>query len=152
MGKLSESESFIDKTMRVLDITKSKIWINRLVHHKTMLAWEQGDFELLKSCTTQLVSDELEEEDYMGFVPGLEFAAWIAAEESNYKSATQLYLGAQSLREEFGIPQKRNEIKVSQDYLKMIEAKLDENDIASAQNTKIDNQQLLDLALSVTKV
>lgn len=151
MGNLSDTESLIDTTMRVLDITHSKIWINRLVHHKTMLAWEQGDFELLKYCTVQLVSDELEEEDYMGFVPGLEFAAWIAAKESNYKSATQLHFGAQSLREELGIPQKRNEIKVCQDYLKMIKAQFDQNDIASAQNTRMDNQQLLDLALSVTR-
>jgi predicted ATPase/class 3 adenylate cyclase len=150
MGNLSETESLIDKTMRVLDITNSKIWINRLVHHKTMLAWEQGDVELLKSCTAQLVRDELEEEDYMGFVPGLEFAAWIAARYGDYKSAGQLYSGAQSLRQELGLPQKRNEIKICQDFLKKMESKLSDNDSVAAQDVRFDNQQLLDLALSVT--
>jgi tetratricopeptide (TPR) repeat protein len=151
MHNFTEADSFIQKTMRVLEITKSKIWINRIIHLKTMLAWEQGDFELVKSCTAKLVSDELEEEDYMGFVPGLEFSAWIAARVGHYKSAAQLYFGAQTLREDLGISQKRNEVKICQDFLKNVEPKLSDKEIVAVQNTKIENRQLLDLALTITK-
>jgi predicted ATPase len=110
------------------------------------IEWDFGDMEMVKSCCQTLLSHEIERGSYLGFIPGIEIAARIAAHEGNYKSAAILFFNAQVMRAELSTPIRKSEAKTYQDLLKDLKSNLSPKDYALAMEDPKDANQLLSLA------
>lgn len=113
------------------------------------IAIRTGQLSQAKSYCAQLLAEEFAQGSYMGFLPGLETAAIIAALEHNYTIAAQLFFNAQAIRAELGTPIIQSERYLYDPLLADLEDHLEQEAYRLAKENRIADQQLLALAMLV---
>ena len=104
-----------------------------------------------KQSCEELLKDEIEEESYRGFIPGLEIAARVATHEKKYDIAAQLFFNAQALRKKLGTPIIQSEKPLYDTLLTDLKNNLSEKKYILASEQQLDNHQLPALANLIIK-
>ncbi len=147
MGNLDLAKDLIRKAYKLI-LKGDKHFMYTTTASLASIEWDLGDLEMVKSCCQKLLFHEIEHGSYLGFIPGIEFAARIAAHEGQYKSAAILFFNAQALRAELSTPIRKSEEAVYQDLLKDLKGNLSPEEYSLAIDNRKDVKQLLALANS----
>jgi tetratricopeptide (TPR) repeat protein len=145
MGNLDLAKGLIRKADKLI-LKGEKHFTYATTASLASIEWDFGDMGMVKSCCQKLLSHEIEHGSYLGFIPGIEIAARIAAHEGNYKSAAILFFNAQVMRTELSTPIRKSEAKTYEDLLKDLKSNLSPKDYALAMEDPKDANQLLSLA------
>jgi predicted ATPase/class 3 adenylate cyclase/Tfp pilus assembly protein PilF len=145
LGNLPEAVFFIEKAIYRLELFSFSFY-SRALTSQSKIAWAMGDLQLVRSCSSKLVSLGFGKKDYSSFIPGLEISARIAMMDKDYVSAAQLFFNAQALRSWLGTPIVPSEEETYKDFQNELKNILGRGKLAVAQTVKMNEMQLSELA------
>ncbi len=150
MGNLEEAENYIDKALNIFDsIIKMKPWINRGLICKAKIALKKGDLQEVGTCCIKLFYNELEQGNYSGFIPGLEFAATIVTAKGDFEISARLFYGAQGLRSHLNTPVRKSDLKIYDKLIEIFESNLSAKTLVNIRKEKNDPIALKNLAIDI---
>ncbi len=147
MGNLDVTRDLISKAEKLI-AKGEKHFTYITTASQASIEWQFGNLEMVKSCCQKLLLYEIEHGSYLGFIPGIEISARIAALEGQYKSAAILFFNAQALRAELSTPIRKSEENTYQDLLEDLKSNLSAEEYSLAIDNRKDVKELLALANS----
>ena len=151
LGNLADAKSYIEKAVYIFEnISKSEGWIkNRAAIVQAKIAWKLEDFDTFRSCCHKLLTNELEQGNYSGFISGLELTARLAAHGNDYLSAAILFFNAQTIRAELKTPIRKSEEKIFVDLTNEFTKKLGDQTYQFAHDQHLTHLQLKNMATDI---
>ncbi len=115
------------------------------------IAAEEGDSVRIQQCIRKLMQNEIENESYSGFIPGLEISARFAERNGNYEVSAQLFYNAQALRKELETPIFQSEASIYTILEQRLRDQLETKKLEAIKTTRLDDKILLNLVNELIK-